>query len=89
MSERPITYSIVIPVHNEEGSLKSLFEELLHVMTPLNRPYEIIFINDGSSDRSQEIMEGFKNHFPEVVRVITFSERRGQTYGLRKGLDVG
>ena len=88
MPDRPVEYSIILPVHNEEESLKPLFEEILHVMTPLNRPYEVIFVNDGSSDRSLEIIEGFRNHFPEVVRVINLSARSGQTYGLKRGLDA-
>jgi len=88
MSEKMIEYSIVIPVHNEEESLKPLFEELLQSMTPLNRPYEVIFVDDGSTDRSQEIMEGFRSQFPEVVRLVNLSQRSGQTCGLRKGLDA-
>ena len=88
MSEENIDYSIVVPVYNEEESLKPLFAELLHVMTPLNRSYEIVFVNDGSSDESPAIMENFQKEFPEVVRVIHLPERSGQTFGLRTGLDA-
>jgi len=87
MSEKKIKYSVVIPVYNEEESLKPLLTEIISVMTPLNEPYEIIFVNDASSDSSPEIMNEFKREFPEVVRVIDLSDRSGQTYGLRKGLD--
>ena len=86
MLEKPIDYSIVIPVYNEEESLKPLFSEILQVITPLNRPYEIIFVNDGSNDRSSEIMSGFQNEFPEVVRVIHLPEHSGQTSGCVKDL---
>ena len=65
-----------------------MFEELLSVMTPLNRPYEIIFVNDGSSDGSREIIDGFRNHLPEVVRIIHLPVRSGQTYGLKRGLEA-
>lgn len=88
MSEKLISYSVIVPVYNEEESLKPLFAELVAVMTPLNKLYEIVFINDCSSDRSLSIMEGFQEEFPEVVRILDLRERRGQTYGLRKGLDV-
>jgi len=88
MSEKPIKYSIVIPVYNEEGSLKPLFTELLAVMTPINNSYEIVFVNDCSSDRSLEIMEGFHEKFPGVVRIVNLDKRSGQTFGLRKGLDA-
>lgn len=88
MSEKPTKYSVVVPVYNEEGSLKPLFTELLQVMTPLNEPYEIVFVNDCSSDQSLPIMEGFLREFPEVVRIVNLKKRSGQTLGLRKGLDA-
>lgn len=88
MSKKIVDYSIVIPVYNEEESLEPLFSELLQVMTPLNRVYEIIFVNDCSLDQSPEILEGFQNEFPEVVRIVNLPKRSGQTFGLRKGLDI-
>jgi len=88
MSEHPIEYSIVIPVYNEEESLKPLYAELLQVMTPLNKSYEIIFVNDCSSDQTLSILEALRRDFPEVVRIISFSKRSGQTCGLRAGLDA-
>jgi len=87
MPEKPINYSIVIPVYNEEESLKPLFSELISVLTPLNRPYEIIFVNDCSSDGSLSIMTSFCNEFPEVVRIVELTKRGGQTSAMRKGLE--
>ena len=78
----------MIPVYNEEESLKLLFTELLAVMTPINNPYEIVFVNDCSSDQSLSIIESFQEEFPEVVRIVNFEKRCGQTFGLRKGLDA-
>ena len=86
MPEKQIAYSIVIPVYNEEDSLEPLLGELLQVMTPLNRPYEIIFVNDGSSDQSPCILKDFKAQFPEVIRLVNLPQRRGQTFCLREGL---
>jgi len=80
-------YSIVVPVHNEEESLPILFDEILRVMSSLRRPFEIIFIDDGSSDRSLLLLEGLKTGYPEVVKIISFKQRCGQTLALRKGLD--
>ncbi len=88
MPEKNIDYSIVVPVYNEEESLKPLFAEFVETLTPLNRPYEIIFVNDCSSDESSMIMEGFQEEFPEIVRIIHLPERRGQTFALRTGLDA-
>lgn len=49
--------SIIVPVHNEEGSIKLLYNELKQVFAPLSYGYEIIFINDGSDDSSQQIID--------------------------------
>ncbi len=80
-------YSIVIPVYNEEESLRPLLDEMMQVMESLNRSYEIVFVNDYSSDASTEILESFVQKFPEVVRVVTMTQRSGQTASMRKGLD--
>jgi len=88
MSEKPTKYSVVVPVYNEEESLKPLFAELLQAMVPLNEPYEIVFVNDCSSDQSLPIMEDFLREFPEVVRIVSLKKHSGQTFGLRKGLDT-
>ena len=85
--DKPVAYSIVIPVYNEEESLATLFSELLGVMTPLNQCYEIIFVNDGSSDNSSEIINGFYQQFPEVVKNVALAQRSGQTCALKQGLD--
>lgn len=85
--DKIVEYSIVVPVYNEEDSLKPLFRELLSVMTPLKKKYEIVFVNDGSTDKSTSIMEGFRDELPEIVKIVNLQKRSGQTYGLRKGLD--
>lgn len=87
MNRKP-DYSVVIPVYNEEESLKPLFVEILQTMTPLHRPYEIVFVNDGSSDQSSAIIEEFKEKLPEIVHVIHLPHRSGQTFSLRKGLQA-
>src|SRR5262245_29985358 len=84
---RTITYSIVIPLFNEEESLRELFQELLTVMTRLSSPYEIIFVDDRSSDGSPKILNEFQSALPEIVIIITLPERSGQTHALRQGLN--
>ncbi|HLF17652.1 MAG TPA: glycosyltransferase family 2 protein [Candidatus Omnitrophota bacterium] len=81
-----VEYSIVIPVFNEEESLKELFGEILSAMTPLNQPYEVIFVDDASFDQTPIILEELKMNLPEVVQVVKLPQRSGQTYALRKGL---
>ena len=84
---KPIKYSVVIPVYNEEESLKSLFSELVQALSPLKARYEIIFVDDASDDTSPQIMEDFRKEFPEVVVLVRLPERSGQTFAMRQGLD--
>lgn len=63
--------SVVVPVHNEEENLKELIRRCVAVCKGLNRPYEIILVDDGSADRSTEmIMEAARRAGEEVVGVI-------------------
>ena len=70
--------SIVIPVFNEEGNLSELFRRLTAVLDGLKRPYEIIFVNDGSYDESKKILDGFFKERPAQVRIIDFNGNYGQ-----------
>jgi len=81
-----VEYSIIVPVYNEEDSLKPLLSEILQIMPPLQKRFEIIFVNDCSVDNSANIAEEFTAHFKEAVRVITLEERGGQTQAMRIGL---
>ena len=58
---QPIQYSIVIPIFNEEEGLSELYGRLIAVMEKLEQPYEVVFVNDGSTDRSLEIMKGLNS----------------------------
>lgn len=87
-TQGPVAYSLVIPVYNEEESLEPLLAEILQAVAPLRRRYEVIFVDDCSSDRSPLILKEFEEKFPEAVRVIRLPQRSGQTFALRKGLDT-
>jgi undecaprenyl-phosphate 4-deoxy-4-formamido-L-arabinose transferase len=76
MSDKPYI-TIVIPVYNEEGNLQPLFDRLLPVMQKLGKPFEIIFTDDGSRDRSLNILKGFATAFPQV-KVVEFNGNFGQ-----------
>lgn len=74
----------VIPLWNEEESLPALHAQLSAALAALNRPYEILFVNDGSTDRSREILaELFAKD--RNVRVITFRGHYGKSAGLMAG----
>jgi len=81
-----IVYSVVVPVYNEEESLKPLLGEILQAVTTLNQPYEIIFIDDCSNDKSAQILDEFRSNLPEAVKIIPLSKRSGQTFAMNKGL---
>lgn len=70
--------SVVIPVYNEELNLPTLFARLYPVLDALGRPYEIIFTNDGSADRSFALLKAQHDARPDVTRVIDFNANYGQ-----------
>ena len=70
--------SIVIPVYNEELNLPTLFARLYPVLDALGRTYEVIFTNDGSADRSLELLRAQHAARPDVTRVIDFNANYGQ-----------
>ena len=77
MSAHP-RISVVIPVYNEELNLPALFARLYPVLDALGRPYEVIFTNDGSRDRSFELLKAQHAARPGVTRVIDFNANYGQ-----------
>ena len=77
--------SIVIPVYNEEDGLQALFDRLYPAMDKLKRSYEIIFINDGSKDRSPAILREQFQKRPEVTRVVLFNGNFGQHKAILAG----
>lgn len=70
--------SVVIPVYNEEPNLPALFARLYPVLDGLGRRYEVIFTNDGSVDRSFELLRAQHAARPDVTRVIDFNANYGQ-----------
>lgn len=80
-----IHYSVVIPVFNEEEVLNELYERLTKVMTAL-REYEIVFIDDGSRDKSFEILKSLHEQ-DRRVKVVKFSRNFGHHIAITAGLD--
>jgi undecaprenyl-phosphate 4-deoxy-4-formamido-L-arabinose transferase len=70
--------SVVIPVYNEQDNLDALFGRLMPVMDKIGKPYEVLFTNDGSRDRSGAMLKTFHEQRPEQVRVIDFNGNFGQ-----------
>lgn len=77
-SNPALALSVVIPVFNEEANLPLLFRRLYPVLDGLGRRYEILFTNDGSADRSRELLAAQHAKRPDVTRVIEFNANYGQ-----------
>jgi glycosyltransferase involved in cell wall biosynthesis len=76
--------SIVVPVFNEEESLSAFFSELTKVLPKLDKKHEIIFIDDGSTDNSLEVLKTF-NEKDKNVRVFSFRKNLGKSEALTFG----
>lgn len=81
------TISVLIPVFNERDSLDPLFRELSASLGGLGRGYEIIFVNDGSTDGSDERLDEVAKADPERVTVLHFRRNFGQTAALTAAID--
>jgi undecaprenyl-phosphate 4-deoxy-4-formamido-L-arabinose transferase len=79
--------SVVIPVFNEEENIDALCERLLKTMDEIGKKYEVIFVDDGSRDRTAiKLKEWFKKR-PEVLRVIFFNGNYGQYVAILAGFE--
>ncbi len=68
----------MIPVYNEEENLPSLLPRLLPVLDGLGRSYEVVFVDDGSRDRTLPILRSFVDGHPGAIRVLELSRNFGQ-----------
>jgi undecaprenyl-phosphate 4-deoxy-4-formamido-L-arabinose transferase len=79
--------SVIIPVYNEEEVLPALFARLYPALDALGRSYEIVFVNDGSRDRSAAMLREQFQKRPEVTRVILFNGNFGQHMAIMAGFE--
>jgi glycosyltransferase involved in cell wall biosynthesis len=80
----PIEISVVIPAYNEEDNLPRLLDKLAGVFEPLGRSFEVLIINDGSTDRSLQMLERAKRDKP-WLRILHLEQRSGQTAAMDAG----
>lgn len=85
MTVAKLDLSVVIPVYNEEENLPILWPEIREVLAPLGLSYEVIFVDDGSQDRSAEVVREFQAA-DSRVRLIRFKVNAGETAANDAGL---
>ena len=68
--QAPPVISVVIPVHNEEGNLRELHGRLLAALAPIGRSFEVVYVDDGSTDRSLAILRELAADTTPPVLVI-------------------
>jgi glycosyltransferase involved in cell wall biosynthesis len=78
--------SVVVPVYNEVDNVERLYSEIDRSLRALNRPYEILFVDDGSRDGSLEKLRRIRES-DETVKLIAFRKNFGQTAALSAGFD--
>jgi len=81
-----IKYSIIVPVFNEEEVIQQTYQRLITVMDSSDAPYELLFINDGSKDRTEEILIEI-GITDARVKLINFSRNFGHQVAISAGID--
>ena len=79
------TVSVIVPVYNEEAGLARLFERLYPALDALGRGYEVIFVDDGSRDRSGALLREQFERRPECTRVVLLTRNAGQHMAILAG----
>lgn len=85
MSDHP-RYSIVAPIYNEEGNVELLYDRITKVMDGVGEAWELILVNDGSVDRSPELMDTIAGRDPRV-KTIHFARNFGHQIAVTAGID--
>src|SRR5437868_9404989 len=85
LPEQTVAISVVMPVLDEEQSMKPLFEKLSAQLNSLDKNYEIIFVDDGSTDKTLAELKKLHDEHPDIVRVIRFRRNFGKTPALVAG----
>ena len=85
MDEKPIL-SIVVPVYNEEDNVRPLFEKIQTVCEAIGDAYEVLFVDDGSQDKTFAVLSELSKQEPQLV-VIRFQKNAGQTAAMAAGFE--
>ncbi len=83
-----MTVSVVVPLYNEEENVEILHSRLKEVLDGLNLDYEILYVDDGSEDRTLELLEKIQRKCPNRVVVLSLRRNFGQTAAFAAGFDL-
>lgn len=86
MGNRQVQYSIVVPLYNEEQVIHETYKRLKKVMDSTEEPYEIIFVNDGSRDKTLEMAKEICSH-DSSIKLLSFSRNFGHQLAITAGMD--
>ena len=78
--------SVIVSVYNEEAALKTFYQETIPVLKTISWDYQLVFVNDGSRDKSLEILKGLAET-DEHVKIISFSRNFGHEAAMIAGID--
>jgi glycosyltransferase involved in cell wall biosynthesis len=79
--------SLIIPLYNEEDNLTPLMDSIYSALDPLKQDWEVIFVDDGSRDRSLDILRSLVEKDSKHIRVVVFRRNFGQTAAITAGID--
>lgn len=80
--------SVVVPVYNEEANIPELVPRIFAVLDTLDRPSEVICVDDGSRDRSLDVLRGLVDRYPDRLRVVELSRNFGQHPAILAGFAI-
>ena len=84
---KSIDLSIIVPVYNEAENLPTLFKRLADTLDKAGKTYEIIFTNDGSKDKSLDLLKEFYQMRPDIIRIVDFQGNFGQHMAIMAAFD--
>lgn len=82
-----LALSVVVPLFNETASLAALLDQLLAALRPLNLPFELVLVDDGSRDGTGQALQRLSSEIPELVAVL-LRRNYGQTAAMAAGFDA-
>ena len=85
-NEPPIRYSVVVPFYNEQENIPPLYVKLTEVMDAIGERYELVFVDDGSKDKTFKVLSDIYEHDPRV-NIVQLRRNFGQAPALKAGFD--